>query len=154
MTSSWSPLPAYTLNTAPTTVFCKSSASKPHHVQSGLRNSTHLVSFALVFPLACREAAAQTSESSSAHIHPHLGHGDPFRMSNGLENTVTFSYLTHLLLFLFYISDTKKNRRRFLISSKSYRLGGGVVAVSLPAIIHTLKGVEILSFHPSEQGER
>lgn len=76
-----------------------SGVSKPQQVQSS--NSTPLVSFALVFPLACWETAAQTSESPSAHIHPHLGHGDPFRMSNGLENTVTFSYLTHLLLFLF-----------------------------------------------------
>lgn len=39
-------------------------------------------------------------------------------MSNGLENTVTFSYLTHLLLFLF---QPLKAGNMFLFLEKNYR---------------------------------
>ena len=49
---------------------------------------------------------AQTGESSSLQhtIHPNLDRRDPFRMSNGPENTVTFSYLTLKLLWVFIFS--------------------------------------------------
>lgn len=103
------PWPPPSLHCQPThwtqllTVFCKSSTLGYLKLATTSPvfklNSSSLLCPCLSLGLSI--AQAPTGESSSAHIHPHLGQGDPFKVSNGLESTVTFSYLTHLLLFLF-----------------------------------------------------
>lgn len=142
------PLPAYTLNTDYTTVFCKSSTLV--HLNLAVTSSFfRLHSARLLCPslfLGLSRGRAQTSESSSTHIHPHLDRGDPFGMRNGLENTVTFSYLTHLLLFLF---QPLKASTMFLFLKLQKELERSGHCSTLPAITHTFKGTDILSLYPN-----